>query len=274
MSRFTRVSAINREGAVRALKFLAWAAATGCTLPACAKEEEKPHWSVTVTPRLQYLLFLPDAEADGLETLTSGGLTVTIRNPDKRFAVSATGLYGKGSGTFDFHNETRRGAFDYSGDRREISLLAEFTSPETGVTVLGGYHHFGAKADETLINGGADFEVNSYRFAIDAAEIGLRIGSRIGAGSRHAVTAQASMGVGVGHYKANEDRSIGGMRRTVVRDDTGIGYIGDVAFGYNYFINNRMTIGGRARGYVFYVQSKGSYPIFAVTPELNASYRF
>lgn len=47
-----------------------------------------------------------------------------------------------------------------------------------------------------------------------------------------------------------------------------------MAFGYNYFLNDRMTVGGRARAYVFYVNTADSYPIFAVTPELNASYRF
>jgi hypothetical protein len=47
-----------------------------------------------------------------------------------------------------------------------------------------------------------------------------------------------------------------------------------VAIGYNYFLTPNLTVGGRGRGYIFYVQTKGSYPIFAVAPELNVSLRF
>lgn len=199
---------------MRGFKTIALLAALGCAAPSFAKDavpEGKPGWSVTVTPRLQYLLFLPNRNADALEGLTSGGATVSIRHPDGRFALSATGLFGKGSGTYNFHDDVRRGEFSYAGNRKEIALLAEFTSPETNVTLFGGYHHFSADADEHLINGGIDSEVNSYRFSIDAAEIGLRLASRIGAGSRHAVSAQASFGVGPGRYKSNENRTLGGI---------------------------------------------------------------
>ena len=148
-------------------------------------EDKSARWSVTVTPRVQQLFFLPDADADGLETLTSAGASVTARSPDGRFGISATALGGKGSGIYSFTTGPRKGQFSYKGNRREAALTGEYTPRETNVTLFGGYHSFGAKADEALINGGADSEVNAYRFSIDAAEFGLRLSSRLSAESRH-----------------------------------------------------------------------------------------
>lgn len=247
--------------------------------PAMAQSPDEPAdapppWSVTVTPRVQNVFFLPDADADGLETLVSAGASVSLRNPDGRFGVTATYLYGKGKGIYVFDDSARRARYAYRGNRRELALLAEYTPSETNVTIIGGYHRFSAKARETLVQGGADFEDNAYNFSIDAAEIGLRLASRLGAQSRHAVSAQFSFGLGVGHYKEDENATLAGVTRTSRRDKNGIGYIGDIALGYNYFLNDRLTIGTRGRGYVFYVQTKGAYPIFAIAPELNMSMRF
>ena len=236
--------------------------------------EPPPKWSVTITPRAQNLFFLPDTDADGLETLVSTGASVSLRNPDGRFGITATYLYGKGSGTYVFYDNARRADYDYRGNRRELALLAEYTPSETNVTIIGGYHRFSAKARETLLDGGADFENNRYNFSINAAEIGLRLASRLGAQSRHAVSAQFSFGVGLGNYKEDENATLAGVTRISKRDKNGFGYIGDIALGYNYFLNQRLTIGTRGRGYVFYVDTKGSYPIFAIAPELNMSMRF
>jgi hypothetical protein len=236
--------------------------------------EAPARWRVTVTPRIQYLLFLPDQDADGLEGLVSAGASIAARSPDGRIGITATYLFGRGSGTYHFHTGPRSGSFEYRGNRREMALLGEFTPAETNVTLIGGYHRFTAKAREALLNGGADHEANDYHFAIDAAELGLRLASRLTAQSRHAVSAQFSAGVGLGHYRANEDSLIGGVARTRVRDQDAVGYIGDIALGYNYFLTDRLTVGARGRGYLFYVQAIGSYPIFAVTPELNFSFRF
>ncbi len=239
------------------------------------EEEEAPSkWRVTVTPRLQYLLFLPDADADGLEGLVSAGASVALRSPDGRLGITATYLFGRGSGTYGFHTGPRSGSFAYRGNRREFALLGELNPEETNVTLIGGYHRFTARARESLLNGGADHETNDFHFAIDAAELGLRLASRLTAQSRHAVSAQFSAGVGLGHFRANEDSLIGGVARTRLRDENAIGYLGDIALGYNYFLTDRLTVGARGRGYLFYVEATGSYPIFAVTPELNFSFRF
>ncbi|MBB5685817.1 hypothetical protein [Sphingobium boeckii] len=256
---------------------LAGVLALNAVAPAIAQDEAEevpPKWSVTVTPRVQNVFFLPDADADGLETLISAGASVSLRNPDGRFGVTATYLYGKGNGTYVFDDSARRARYAYRGNRRELALLAEYTPSETNVTIIGGYHRFSAKARETLIDGGADVEDNDYDFSIDAAEIGLRLASRLGAQSRHAVSAQFSFGLGLGHYKEDETATFAGVTRVSQRDTQGIGYIGDIALGYNYFLTDRLTIGTRGRGYVFYVQTKGAYPIFAIAPELNMSMRF
>lgn len=236
--------------------------------------EKQRDWSITISPRVQQLLFLPDADADGLESLTSIGASVAVRNQDGRYGLVLTALGGKGSGTYSFHTGTRTGQFAYRGLRREFSALGEYSPSETNVTIIAGYHSFAAKADESLINSVTDSETNSYRFSIDAAEVGLRLSSRLSAQSRHAVSAQFSAGIGQGHFKENENSSVGGTARSSVRNKSGFGYVGDAAFGYNYFLTKNLTIGGRGRAYLFYVQTKGSYPIFAVTPELNMSFRF
>jgi hypothetical protein len=231
-------------------------------------------WRITVTPRLQYLLFLPNANADALEGLVSAGASIAARSPDGRLGITATYLYGRGSGTYNFHDGARSGTFDYAGNRREMALLGELNPAETNVTLIAGYHRFSARAREALLNGGADHEVNDYHFSIDAAEFGLRLASRLTAQSRHAVSAQFSAGIGSGHFRANEDRLLAGVPRIRHRDESGFGYIGDIALGYNYFLTDRLTIGTRGRGYLFYVQAQGAYPIFAVTPEINFSFRF
>lgn len=263
-----------RRLTIAAVLALASAAAPLFAQEGDANGDAARRWSLTVTPRVQQLFFLPDADADGLETLTSVGASVSLRRPDGRVGITATVLGGKGSGTYDFTTGPRKGQFGYRGSRREAALLGEYTAAESNVTLLGGYHGFGAKAREQLLNGGTDSEANRYRFSIDAAEIGLRLSSRLSAESRHAVSAQFSMGLGHGRFTENEASNIGGVVRTSIRDKTGIGYIGDIALGYNYFLTDKISVGGRGRGYVFYVDTKGSYPIFAVTPEFNVSFRF
>jgi hypothetical protein len=236
-------------------------------------QDEAPSWSVTVTPRYQQLLFLPTTEADGLESMPSYGGTITVRDPSSRFGITGTYMTGSAKGVYTYDDGGFTGDYGYNAKRRELALQLEFTPAQTGVTFIGGYHRFSARNNETLLDPGVgNGEVGDYRVSVNAAEVGLRIASRLGANSRHSVSAQFMGGVGSGRYKANVAETFGGVATTTNVTKKGTGYLGDVALGYNYFLTDNFSIGTRARGYVFGVS--GGNTTFAVAPEINASIRF
>lgn len=246
-------------------------AATAFAQPALAQNDT--NWSFTITPRYQQLLFLPDTEADGLESMPSFGATVTAREPSNRFGFTVTYMQGKANGVYTYDDGGFSGDYKYRARRKEFAGQVEFTPRETGVTLIAGYHHFSASNNEVLLNPGTgNSEVGRYRESVDAAEIGLRIASRLGANSRHSVSAQFMAGAGKGRYKVNVIETSGGVPTTTVKNKHGTGYLGDIALGYNYFISDNVSIGTRGRGYVFGVS--GGDTIFAVAPELNMSVRF
>lgn len=251
---------------------LAALAATTFSAPAFAQDGE-PGWSVTVTPRYQQLLFLPDTEADGLESMPTYGGTVTVRDPSSRFGITGTYMQGKAKGVYNYDDGGFSGDYDYNAKRKELALQGEYTPSETGVTFIAGYHRFSARNNEVLLNPGAgNGEVGRYRQSVDAAEIGIRISSRLGADSRHGVSAQFMGGVGNGQTKSTVVETFGGVSTTTVKDEKGTGYLGDIALGYNYFVSDNVSIGARGRGYVFGVSNGDT--IFAVAPEVNMSFRF
>lgn len=238
-----------------------------------AAQDDTPSWSVTVTPRYQQLLFLPTTEADGLESMPSYGGTITVRDPSSRFGITGTYMTGNAKGVYTYDDGAFTGDYDYDAKRREMALQLEFTPAQTGVTFIGGYHRFSARNNEVLLNPGVgNGEVGDYRVSVNAAEIGLRIASRLGANSRHSVSAQFMGGVGSGRYKSTVVETFGGAPSTTSVAKKGTGYLGDVALGYNYFLTDNFSIGARGRGYVFGVS--GGNTTFAVAPELNLSVRF
>ena len=251
--------------------------------PAMAQDEAADdaavsnRWSVTVTPRYQKLFFLPGLESDGLESMDSFGASIGVRSPDARFGVMATYMRGTGSGTYTYDDGDFTGDYDYRARREEFALTGEFTPSEANVTLLGGYHRFEASNEETLLNPfPGDSEVGSYNFSIDAAEIGLRLNSRLGANSRHSISAQFLVGVGPGNARVNIAEVSGGDTTVTAERDSGTGYVGDIALGYNVFLTDNIAIGTRIRGYVWYVDAdiEEVDPIFAFAPELNFSIRF
>lgn len=235
--------------------------------------QEAQDWSITVTPRYQQVFFEPSG-ADGVETMSTYGATVAVREPSQRWGLTGTFLTGKKkNGSYDFKDTGS--TYDYRLKRTEYQAAIEYTPSDTGVTLLGGYHHFKVKQNESLADPlPGNSEINSYNYSINAAEIGLRLASRLGANSRHAVTAQFLFGVGEGRYKVNEREVFSGFTNSNVGNDKGTGYLADIALGYSWFLTNHVSLGARARGYVFYVDAGGSDPIFAIIPEANLSFRF
>lgn len=245
-------------------------AAVAFAHPALAQEGG---WSVTVTPRYQQLLFLPTTEADGLESMPSYGGTITVREPSSRLGFTVTYMQGKANGVYTYDDGSFAGDYDYKAKRKEFASQIEYTPSETGVTLIVGYHHFSARNNEVLLNQPAGrAEVGRYRESVDAAEVGIRIASRLGANSRHGVSAQFMGGVGKGRHQVNVVETFGGVSTTTAKDRKGTGYLGDIALGYNYFVSDSISIGARGRGYVFGVSNGNT--IFAVAPELNMSVRF
>ncbi len=238
-----------------------------------AHGQEAQNWSITVTPRYQQVFFEPSG-ADGVENMSTYGATVAVREPSQRWGLTGTFLTGKKkNGNYEYDNSNS--TYDYSLKRTEYQAAIEYTPSDTGVTLLGGYHHFKVKQNESLANPlPGNSENNSYNYSINAAEIGLRLASRLGANSRHAVTAQFLFGVGEGRYKVDEREIFSGFTNTNMGNDKGTGYFADIALGYSWFMTDHISLGARARGYVFYVDAGASDPIFALAPEANLSFRF
>ncbi len=237
--------------------------------------EDSGSWSFTVTPRYQKLFFLPDFEADGLESMDTWGASIAARAPDGRFGVMATYLRSRGSGIYTYDDDIFTADYDYRARRNELAITGEYTPSEANVTLLAGYHRFSAGNDERRLDlAPGDSEVGSYRVSIDAAEIGVRFNSALGANSRHSLSAQFSIGVGPGRYRSVVTESFGGTQTVTNINENGTGYMGDIALGYNVFLTDNIALGTRIRGYVYYVDARGSDPIFAVAPELNLSFRF
>lgn len=251
------------------------AGATPAFAQAEAETAGSDRWTVTVTPRYQKLFFLPDFEADGLESMDTWGGSVAARSPDGRFGVMATYMRGRGSGVYTYDDGIFSGDYNYRARRNEFAVMGEFTPSEANVTLLAGYHRLSAGNDETLRDPGPGRgEVGSLRFSVDAAEIGVRFNSRLGANSRHSLSAQFSLGVGPGRVRSTVTETFGGTTTVTNLRESGTGYVGDIALGYNVFLTNHIAVGTRVRGYVYYVDVEGSDPIFAVAPELNLTFRF
>lgn len=236
-------------------------------------------WSVTITPRYQHVIFkLEDAE--GIQNMSTYGGTVSVREPSQRFGFSATYLTGtKKNARYTLDDEEFGGTgdslYDYDIKRRELQLHFEYTPRDTGVTLLAGYHRLSVSSDETLANPDpGESEANSFRNRINAAEVGLRLASRLSANSAHSVSAQLLLGVGNGRYRSNESFTSGGVTDATVRTEKGTGYLGDIAFGYNVFLTRFLSVGVRARAYAFYIDADDADPILAAIPEANISLRF
>ena len=244
--------------------------------PAVAQDTGEGRWSFTVTPRYQKLFFLPSFEADGLESMDSFGVSVAARSPGSRFGIMGTYMRGSGSGVYTFDDDDFTGDYDYEADREEVALTGEYMPAETNVALLAGYHRFVAEENEVLLNPASpdDFEENESRFSVDAFELGVRLTSALGANSRHSISAQFTAGIGRGSYRAQLNERFEGETTVTTIRESGTGYIGDVALGYNVFLTNNLAFGVRARGYVWYVDVDGVDPIFAVAPEANFSLRF
>ena len=243
---------------------------------AMAQDDESSRWSVTVTPRYQQLFFSPSPENGELKSLPTYGGSVALRNPDGRFGVMATFMTGKKkNGFYNYDDDNFSGRYRFNAKRREYALTLEYTPSETGVSLLAGYHNFLARENEARVDAApGDSEVNSYKYKISAAEAGFRLSSRLGANSRQSLSAQFLVGIGSGRYRVNEEEVLAGQTSTNVGNRKGTGYLGDIAIGYNIFVTDNISLGARARGYVFFVDAKDADPIFAAAPEANISIRF
>ncbi|NNM77440.1 hypothetical protein HJG53_11035 [Sphingomonas sp. ID1715] len=244
--------------------------------PAIAQDDDGGRWSVTVTPRYQQLFFSPSPENGEVKSIPTYGGSIAVRNPDGRFGVMGTFMTGKkNNGFYNYEDDGFSGRYRFNVKREEYALTFEYTPSETGVSLLAGYHNFLARENEARVDAPVgDSEVNSYRYKIGAAEAGFRLSSRLGANSRQSLSAQFLVGVGSGRYRVNEKEVIGGQTSTNVGSRKGTGYLGDIAIGYNIFLTDNISLGARARGYVFFVDAKGADPIFAAAPEANLSVRF
>jgi hypothetical protein len=238
--------------------------------------------SITVTPRLQQLYFKPSFETDDLEGMTSYGLSVALRSADSRFGVMATFMTGEAEGQYTVDDSDPVFGpsllnYDYDATREEYQLTGEFTPRNTNFTLLAGYHRFSAGNVESLGNPlPGNTENNVVDLTIDAFELGMRLSSALGEGSRHSVSAQFLFGVGSGKYEATFQERFSGVTTTRTFDEDATGYLADVAIGYNFFITDNIAIGARGRGYIFYVDAdvEDNDPIIALAPEVNLSFRF
>ncbi|WP_380874199.1 hypothetical protein ACFB49_46390 [Sphingomonas sp. DBB INV C78] len=239
-----------------------------------AQDEAAEKWSVTITPRYQQLFFdASGGEGDAITSMPTYGGSVAVRTPDTRWGVMATYLTGDKKGDYEYDNGPS--VYKFDAEREEYSLTGEYTPSETGITLLFGYRHFKAGADEVLTNPlPGNSETNSNTYKIDAAEIGFRLSSRLGVESSQSLSAQFTVGIGGGKLNRSEVEVFGTGTNSDIRKDSGTGYTGEMAIGYNIFLTNNLSLGARARAYIFYVDVSDADPIFALAPEANLSFRF
>ena len=153
--------------------------------------------------------------------MPSFGATVTAREPSNRFGFTVTYMQGKANGVYTYDDGGFSGDYKYRAKRKEFAGQIEFTPRETGVTLITGYHHFSASNNEVLLNPGTgNSEVGRYRESVDAAEVGLRIASRLGANSRHSVSAQFMAGRAKAATRSTLSRHLAVFRRPLSRTST------------------------------------------------------
>jgi hypothetical protein len=262
--------------------FEAMSAADPTPFPESAAEEEAARrFSVTVTPRAQTLYF-PNLYADKSGDFTvfqAQGATVSIGFTGSPFAITANMLSGHREGVSP--DETF--FVDQRVNRHDASLQLSYAPPDSNITFIGGVRQFIVKSTERrqLPVTSIDFSGGSYRDEYLVGEAGARIGGRLGAESRSALSAQ--MTLGVGRAETEEVRVVGtfaGPPRVERFSADGAGGILEAALAYNYFLSDKVSLGARVRSFTLYKGTAGDSGdtsddiSTAVAPELNLSLNF
>ena len=117
---------------------------------------------------------------------------------------------------------------------------------------------------------------SDYHVMMATTEVGFRIGGRMSPDSPHAFSAQMTAGIGYGTY--NEHTT--GLAPLSINN---LAMTGEIAFGYTYLMTDQLSLGVRARGFLYAIQGDqagrplnqfGEHAGGAFGPEFNFTYRF
>jgi hypothetical protein len=238
------------------------------------QEESSDRWSFAITPRLQALYFIPHlGELGNTNVMPSVGLSVVLQKPTSPFSFNATYFFGEANTTYIDHQITFS-KLNYTATRSDAAGYIEYTPNESNITFLAGlryvYMPFHERGQAPVVFA-SNYDVN-----IGTTEVGFRIGGRMSAGSPHAFTAQMTAGVGYGAY--NEHTT--GLAPLSINNWA---TTGEIAFGYTYLMTDQLSLGVRARGFLYRIQGDqngrppnqfGEHSGAAFGPEFNLTYRF
>ena len=239
------------------------------------QEESLDHWGIVITPRLQALYFIPHlGELGNTNIMPSVGLSVVLQKPTSPFSFSATYFYGEANTTY-VDRQITFSKLNYTAVRSDAVGYIEYTPDESNITFLAGlryvYMPFHERGQTPVVF------ASNYDVMIGTTELGFRIGGRMEfPGSPHAFSAQMTAGIGYGIY--NEHTT--GLAPLSLNNWA---TTGEIAFGYTYLMTDQLSLGVRARGFLYRIQGDqngrpsnqfGEHSGAAFGPELNLTYRF
>src|SRR5262249_46645304 len=96
--------------------------------------------------------------------------------------------------------------------------------------------------------------VSNYELAMATVEAGVRIAARLGPDSKHALSSQATIGIGLGNY---EEHTTG---LTPIAISGNLTETAEFALGYTYLWTESFSIGARVRAFLFKIDAEGGRP--------------
>ena len=236
---------------------------------------------ITITPRVQAMLFTPDSDADEdqVDILPTPGMSVEYRSEaESDWSIRFTGFYGKTSGDIDDDFVIGIGGFpaEYDNDRLDLEFLTLFRRQDLANEYrwykewMLGIRYIETNFDEFLLTNGnalAYTEDQKMFFGEGGLKISVPVFSRSVKeakidGDKHFVYTEAMLGLGV-QYLEGFDSDF------VVADDpfdeTNFLASLEFAIGYTYRVTDHSSIGLRYRAFISTVADSGA----VYGPELN-----
>jgi hypothetical protein len=243
----------------------------GALSPAVAQENSGARGTTILTLRPQIMFFEQNV---GNEVAQLPGLGVQLQHTPagSQFGYSGSVLYAEGGGStsdYVFPNAPPlRVNQDYHNTRIEAQAFVEYTPESSPVTFMVGlrYTEFDIDWDDvfTVASNGAATPVVGNGFTHAGwltPTVGVRIAGRLGPDSPHALTGQVLASYGPAETDTfYESRNID--TDTVIESNAGtLSYEQlslEIAFGYSYFLNERVALGVRSRVYLSNLGDYGS----------------
>jgi hypothetical protein len=243
-----------------------------------AADGPSDNWRLAVTPRFQALYFIPHLGQLGTQfanVMPSYGVSWALQKPGSSFSFSGAYFYGQAHISY-IDRQITGSEMDYSATRSDLLGYVEYMPNQSNVTFLAGLRYVHMPFYEKSLPSYPFTFVSKYELTMTTFEVGVRIAARTGLDSKHALSAQATVGVGLGNY---EEHTTG---LTPIAISGNLAETAEFALGYTYLWTESFSLGARVRAFLFKIDAEGGRPpnMFgervgaAFGPEINATYRF